>query len=239
MNISYFNSKSEMSAFAADLFYTELKQNPNLLLCAATGNSPAEFYALLANKAMQSSSSFEQLRVLQLDEWGGLSRDNPHSCFAYIKKHLLNPLNISMDRFIGFDTSKDNLEKECGRIQRIIDREGPIDQCVLGLGTNGHLGFNEPADSLQANCHIADLEDKTQQHSMVRLMDKTPSYGLTVGMKDILQSKRIILLITGEKKDHVINKLLKGRIDCNLPASFLWLHPDVECLIDRSSSSSA
>lgn len=235
MDISYCDNYAEMSGIAAQLFFNELKLKPDLLMCAATGNSPAGCYSQIADAAQDDPAAFDRLRVLQLDEWEGLSPDNPHSCRAYLQKHLLEPARICGDRFIGFNASGEEVGDECRRMQRAIDREGPIDFCILGLGTNGHLGFNEPDSELQANCHRVGLDKKTRMHAMVRSMKTAPLFGLTVGMKDILRARKIVLLITGSGKEKVTEQLLEEKISTRLPASFLWLHPDTECLIDRKS----
>jgi len=226
-----------MSEFAAQLFLSELRRKGDLLVCAATGNSPAKCYSLIADQAQKSPSIFDEMRVLQLDEWGGVSPGNTHSCRSYLRAHLLDPMHISQDRFITFNSSSEDPEQECRRIQQAIDEDGPIDLCVLGLGTNGHLGFNEPAPALQAECNKVELDAATLKHSMIEYMEKPPVFGLTVGMKDILQARKILLLITGKGKENTLNRLLGGKISTRLPASFLWLHPDVECLIDKKSCS--
>src|SRR5206468_371390 len=110
-------------------------------------------------------------------------------CQTYLKENVLKPLKISTDRYFEFNSEAENVVEECKRIQKIIDEEGPIDFCILGLGKNGHLGFNEPADFLQRDCHIAKLADSTVQHSMVQSMAQSPTFGMTVGLKDILNSK--------------------------------------------------
>jgi galactosamine-6-phosphate isomerase len=152
-----------------------------------------------------------------------------------LKKNVLTPLGITDDRFIEFNSEAENVTDECKRIQQAIDQTGPIDCCILGLGKNGHLGFNEPADFLQRDCHIAHLASTTVQHSMVQTMPSTPTFGMTVGLRDILQSKKIILLITGAQKQDAIKRLMTREIATQLPASFLWLHTNVECLVDKAS----
>ncbi len=113
---------------------------------------------------------------------------------------------------------------------------GPIDCCVLGLGLNGHLALNEPAPELQTNFHrAAGLTDSTLQHSMVTAMGQRPSYGLTLGMADIFQSRLILLLVSGAAKKKITLELLDRRVTTDLPASFLWLHPNTICLLDKDT----
>ncbi|HUH46008.1 MAG TPA: 6-phosphogluconolactonase, partial [Arenibacter sp.] len=126
-------------------------------------------------------------------------------------------------------------KKECNRMENEMIERGPIDVCILGMGKNGHLGFNEPANFLTPECHIAELSQTSLMHSMTDSMAYKPNYGLTLGMANILQSKKIILLLTGPGKNQAVKGLLKKEISSVLPASFLWLHPNVHCYMDKSS----
>ncbi len=202
------------------------------MMCTATGNSPVGVYRHLADAYLHEPKSFENVRILKLDEWGGIPFADPNSCETFIIEKLLRPLHISSDRYISFHSNPASPEMECERIQREIGRNGPIDICILGLGKNGHIGFNEPASTLTPFCHVAKLSEKSLQHTMAKTMKPKPHYGLTLGMANILRSKKILLLLAGPDKQHIISQLLAKRITTQLPASFLWLHPNVECYID-------
>jgi galactosamine-6-phosphate isomerase len=234
MNISYYLTYDELSEGGCKLIMKEIRQKQTILLCAATGGSPKGVYKKLAKEYRESKHLFQNLRILKLDEWGGIPMSNPNSCQSYLNDYLLKPLEIGNDRFISFNSEAVDPALECLHIQDKINKVGPIDICVLGLGLNGHLGFNEP-ENFSANCHVAKLSSQTLQHSMTLSMPNKPTFGMTIGMNDILNAKKIILLITGKGKREVINKLLSKKINRQLPASFLWLHQQVECLIDKSS----
>ena len=133
----------------------------------------------------------------------------------------------------------ENPEAECERIQQILDQKGPIDICILGIGMNGHIALNEPAPSLHTNCHVAHLSQKSLQHPMIAGDTEKPGYGLTLGMANIFQSRLIILLINGIKKREITQAFLEQKISTELPASLLWLHPNVICLIDREAAHSS
>ena len=234
MNITYHSNYEEMSRAAAALLLAEIRQKPDLLLCPATGNSPLLAYQQLAAGYNAHPGAFNRLRLLKLDEWGGIPIDHPDSCESFLKDQLIGPLKVSPDRYFGFDSRPAEPEKECERMQGVLQQQGPIDVCVLGLGPNGHIAMNEPATVLHPNFHIADLSVESLQHSMVLNMDPKPTYGITVGMADIMLSRRILLLITGSQKKWAAETLLKKPISTQLPASLLWLHPQVECLVDIS-----
>ena len=230
MNIRKFKSSKELSGCASDLIISEIVSKPNLLLCIATGNSPTETYQQLVNKKNEFHT--DKLRIIKLDEWGGISPANPESCDTYIRTYINNPLNITEENYIAFNSNPTEPLAETARIQTYLDENGSIDVCILGLGANGHIAFNEPSAFLQPYCHIATLTEQSLQHSMaINMGNETPTYGLTLGMSNILQSKKIIMIISGKGKEEMIKLFLSKQITTNLPASFLWLHPNVECLM--------
>ncbi|PPL04745.1 galactosamine-6-phosphate isomerase [Parapedobacter indicus] len=237
MYISYYDSQEAMSQRACDAITAQLAQKPDSLLCAATGGSPSRTYALLHHEAGQRPGLFAQMKLIKLDEWGGLPPNHPASCETYLQTQLIKPLGISRDRYLAFQSDAADPAKECTRIQQELSRSGPIDLCILGLGVNGHIAFNEPSDGLQATCHVAELSGQSLQHAMVADMTAKPAYGYTLGMADILQAKQIILLITGKHKEKATRDLFSGKITSHLPASFLSLHPNAFCLIDRQAVS--
>ena len=233
MDIRFVKDTTTMAEMAASVIAEAIRQKPNLLLCAATGNSPTETYKMLiAQKANFDSS---QLRVIKLVEWGGVLMNNPQTCEQYLQQHLIKPLEISPERYFAFQSNSENPINEIAGMQTILAANGPIDVCILGLGLNGHIAFNEPAELLEPNCHIATLSKQSMQHSMASEMDAKPGYGLTLGMADILQSKLIIMLVSGQNKKDIIEKFLSKKITSQIPASFLWLHNNVQCFIDEQT----
>ena len=235
MNIHYCTNYEQMSQSAYDSIITDLKIRSKQFICIATGNSPRGTYDRLAECYKNEPELFNEISIVKLDEWGGIRLNDPISCETYIRQKILEPLQISNDRFISLNSNSESPEKECERVQNEIEDKGPIDMCILGLGKNGHLGFIEPADSLLPHCHVAKLSADSLQHSMLGTTINKPSYGLTLGMADILQSKKIILLVTGENKEIIIRNFLKEKITTQLPATFLWMHPNVDCYIDSES----
>lgn len=230
MNIHTFDHYGQMSAHAAKIIMDELERKKDLALCTATGNSPTGTYQLLADAFLGDPELFEELHVLKLDEWGGLSADHPSSCERYLQEQLLNPLKISNDRYTGFLPNPKDPEAECARIQWLIEKKETIDLCILGLGKNGHIGFNEPAEALHPFCHVAELSEESKAHGMVSELPERPEYGMTLGIQNILSAKRVILLICGNEKEKAADMLLKKTITTQFPVTFLWLHPNVDCL---------
>jgi galactosamine-6-phosphate isomerase len=233
MQITHCSDYRDMSSIAASLVMDQITKKPDLLLCTATGSSPEGLYRKLAAIAGRERQLFEQLRIIKLDEWGGVRENHPVSCEYFLRKKLLEPLGIPPERYISFASDPENPEEECKRISSRLQEEGPIDICILGLGRNGHLALNEPAAGLEPFCHVAALTEESLQHPMIAALEKKPGYGFTLGMKEILHSRKIIMLVSGKGKKQVADKFLDGIISTFLPASFLWLHPHVECLVDQ------
>lgn len=239
MKIEIYPSYEALSRRATEIVAAEIQRHKALLLCAATGGSPTRTYELLAAEATLRPDLFDRLSVLKLDEWGGLPMNHPATCESYLQKQVVTPLRIPDNRYIAFRSDPENPERECDRIQDMLDKKGPIDLCILGIGMNGHIAFNEPAAVLTAHCHVARLSAQSLQHRMVAGHAEQPAYGLTLGMADIFESRLILLLINGVEKQAIARAFLEQKISTELPASLLWLHPNVICLIDEEAAQDA
>ena len=227
MLITRCNTLAELNELASETIIHELQQNPQSLVCAATGNTPTGVYQKLVEK--KKNVILSGLRFIKLDEWYGLGINDEGSCEKYLHEHLFNPLGISNKQYIAFDGKADNPGKELQNVDNYLDEHGPIDLCILGLGKNGHIAFNEPADILQPRAHMSPLSSTSLEHTMIKSTGEPIKYGMTLGMTDILQSKKIILLVNGTHKNAIMHKLMEQKISTQLPASFLWLHADVKC----------
>ncbi len=216
---------TELSQLASASILSSVRANPSLFFCAATGGSPTGMYAEMAKHV----ADFAEMRVMKMDEWGIIPSEHPDSCESYLQQHVLAPLAIPAQRYFSFETNLADTDAECVRMQGVIEREGPFDICILGLGKNGHIAFNEPAAYLNPKFHKATLAPSTIQHDPVLSQGAEPAFGLCVGMEEILQSKKIIFLVTGKGKEEAFKQIMTKQITTDCPASFLWLHPNVEC----------
>jgi putative deaminase/isomerase len=236
VRIQVAKNHEEMSRLAAARIAREVRRRPGLLLGAATGETPTRAFERLAEMRALEPSLFQRVRVVKLDEWMGLPMGHPATCETYFREKVLRPLGIARSRFQGFRSQPKDPGLECARIARWLAAHGPFDLCVLGLGRNGHLLFNEPAASLPPGPHVARLSAMSRRHAMVRdTTTTTPRYGLTLGLGDILRSKAILLLVSGRHKTAPFRRMLKGGVTTRCPASFLWLHPDVTVYCDREA----
>lgn len=224
-----------MSRRAAALIEAEVRCRPGLLLCAAAGSSPGRTYELLGERAAAKSARFRRLRVIKVDEWGGLGPADPGTCESDLKRRLLGPLGVSGDRYCGFESRPSDPARECERVARWLGRQGPIDLSILGVGLNGHVAMNEPADALCPGPHVAALAAGSLAHPMLSASGVKPAYGLTLGMADLLKSRTILLLVSGERKREVLERLRRPEVTPRFPVSFLWLHPKVTVLCDAAA----
>jgi galactosamine-6-phosphate isomerase len=225
-----------MSRRAAECVVASTAAKRDSLLCLPTGHSPAGLYHQWVREVESKPELFRSLRVIKLDEWLGVSASDPVSCEHYLRTRILGPLAIDAPHYIAFDSEAADPSIECARINAELERRGPIDLCILGLGKNGHLGLNEPSLRLQPHCHVAQLSEETRQHSMFDDREVRPTHGLTLGIGDILQARKIVLLITGEGKASAIARFFEGVVTTEVPATFLWLHHDVEVFLDEAAA---
>jgi galactosamine-6-phosphate isomerase len=226
-----FDSFLSMSEYAAEIVVELLTRRPKALFCAATGHSPSQLYHVLSGDKPNGKRLFATARIVQLDEWLGLPAGSSGTCEHYLEEHLYTPLSIAESRRIAFQSDCQDPLKECLRVDKELDIAGPIDLCILGLGKNGHIGLNEPANELTMPCHVVDLSQKTLLHNMLNDVTTKPNQGITLGMDAIMKAKHILLLVAGEGKEEALDRLLSGKISSNYPASFLQLHQNVDCLI--------
>lgn len=176
------------------------------------------------------------MRVVQIDEWVGPPPSHPATCRHDLQAKLLAPLLIGRSRFRGFKSDCADPQLEARSMSQWLTKNGPIDICILGLGVNGHIAMNEPADQLIPHAHVSNLTPQSRKHAMLTTLKRKPNRGLTLGMAEILASRIILLLVNGPKKRSILKKTLRSKVDTHLPASFLHLHPNTFVFCDRASA---
>lgn len=214
-----------------NILRSTLKAKPDAVLCLATGASPEALYALAAREP----SLFAKARIVKLDEWYGLSPDHPATCQYYLQRNFVGPIGISRDRYLAFKSDAADPGRECARITRGLAKWGGIDLAILGIGVNGHLGLNEPADELIPQTHVATLTAQTKTHAMLKDTGAHATKGLTLGLAQLLQSRQVMMLVSGTSKRKAMARLLKGKLTTQLPASMLLLHPQAICICDKAA----
>jgi galactosamine-6-phosphate isomerase len=224
-----------MSRTACALIVAGLKKKPDLILCASAGGTPTRTYELLVKRSVQNPLLCKRMRVLQIDEWGGIPSTHPASCRSDLRHKLVEPLGIGKTNFVSFSSDAPDPEAEVRRVSNWLAVHGPIDLCILGLGTNGHTAMNEPAPALIPGAHVTKLARSSLRHSMLRALKPKPRYGLSVGMADILCSRQALMLVSGEAKKAAMSRFLDGKVSTAFPASLLWLHPNAVVICDRQA----
>jgi glucosamine-6-phosphate deaminase len=227
------------AALARDVAHA-LAAKPALVLGLPTGRTPIPLYRALVEMYRLGQVDFSRAMTFNLDEFLGVAPNDPRSYRAFMQRHLFDHLNLPARRIHFLNGAAGDVARECLRYERAIDRAGGIDLQILGLGTNGHVGFNEPAKALMARPHRTRLTRATRRANASLFggrVSAVPREALSVGMATILYSKRIVLLATGTSKARCVARMLEGPVTPALPASFLQLHRHAEVWLDRSASS--
>lgn len=225
-----FVREDRLNAAGADVVLNVVHAKRNALICVATGSSPKGVYAVLA----ESAARLRDVRILKLDEWGGIPANDPSTCDTFIRQHILEPWGVPEAQFEGFASDAPDPDAECVRVRARVQELGGIDLCVLGMGADGHIGLNYPSDSLPPEAHVTGPE--TLQHAMLDAAETKPTHGYTLGFGEILQARRILLIVNGAAKAEAAQTLLTGGVTTQFPASLLKLHPAVTCLLDREAA---
>ena len=232
MRVTVLPDRAALDRLAAAHIRDAAKTRPDLLICLASGDTPTGTYALLAAEPARLARA----RFIQLDEWAGLGAGDAASCASYLERTVRRPLAVPPERWIGIRGDAPDAAAECRRVAAALEEAGPIDLCILGLGLNGHLGLNEPAESFEPFCHVATLTEKSRGHPMLAGTGGAVLQGLTLGLGDILRARQVLLLVSGAAKRAPLARLAERRVTPQLPASFLWLHGDAICLCDEDAA---
>lgn len=218
-----------MSRQAANIISAQVIIKPDCVLGLATGSTPIGTYNQLAAWYEKGDVDFSRVRTINLDEYIGISGSDEHSYRYFMDKNFFEKINIKKENtFVPSGIAKD-IEKECKEYDRRIKDFGGIDLQLLGIGLDGHIGFNEPGDCFQKNTHVVKLHSSTIEANsrFFSSPEKVPEYAITMGMISIMQAKKILLIANGKAKEDILNKALYGAITPQIPASILQLHSDL------------
>jgi glucosamine-6-phosphate deaminase len=207
-------------------------------MVAATGNTPVGTYAELAR--LQAKGKFDpaSLRVFQLDEYLGLAADDSRTLWGWMERILVTPLSIPLENVVRLHCDTKDAARACADYDNAVDAGGGFDLCILGLGPNGHLAFNEPPVDASAVTRVVDLTEESLASNSVYWggRDKVPPRAMTAGLRQLLDSKRILLLVSGENKRDILRRVIEGPVTSLVPASFLQLHSAVTILADEAAA---
>ena len=226
-----------MSRFGASWFMEAIREQPDATIVAATGNTPIGIYIELAQRRVRDQIDTSRLRVFQLDAYLGLTPDDPRALFSWTRRAFSEPLGIARSNVIRLEGDAPDPRDACRRYEAAVHEAGGFDISILGLGPNGHIGFNEPPSTPDAPTRLVDLTPESIE-SNARYWgskEQVPSQALTCGMDLLLAARRTLLLASGKHKHHILHRAVEGPQTPDVPASFLQSAPNVTVLADRAA----
>jgi len=238
MKVIITENYEEMSRVAADILIEIVKNNPKAVLGLATGSSPIGTYENMAKDYRENGTSYKEVSTVNLDEYVGLTADHDQSYAYFMRKNLFDNIDVELKNTNLPSGSAKDLQKECDRYNKLLETYKQ-DVQVLGLGSNGHIGFNEPGTPFDSVTHLVDLTENTIKDNsrLFASIDEVPRQALSMGIKNIMNAKSILVVVSGKNKAAAVKGMVKGEITPDLPASVLQLHPFVTVVCDKDAAS--
>jgi glucosamine-6-phosphate deaminase len=230
----------QIASLAADAVESLLRRKPDAVLGLATGSSPLPIYDELARRHERAGLDFSRAYGFTLDEYVGLAPGHPESYAEVIRRDFTSRVNIDPENVAGPDGNAADIPAACRAYEDAIRARGGVDLQLLGLGTDGHIGFNEPGSSLASRTRIKSLIEQTRRDNarFFRSLDEVPHHVVTQGLGTILDSRHAVLVATGAQKAQAVHDLVEGPVAAICPASVLQLHPHASILVDEAAASS-
>ncbi|HEY2848044.1 MAG TPA: glucosamine-6-phosphate deaminase [Pyrinomonadaceae bacterium] len=228
-------SKEAASLQAAKIVADQIRRKPDSVLGLSTGNTPLATYTALIRMHRDEGLDFSDVTTFNLDEYYGISRDDPQSFYSQIHRNFLDHVNVSSDGTHIPDGGAKDIAKTCSDYEAAIREAGGIDLQILGIGRTGHIGFNEPTSSLASRTRLKTLSDETTSDNS-KFSGDIPQVAITMGIGTILEAKHILLLAFGDAKSNAVAKAIEGPISSSCSASALQMHPDVRFILDGEAA---
>lgn len=223
-----FATEDELSARAAAILLDAISTDPRIVLGLPTGRSPIGMYARVVERCTRETHCFHEVRTFNLDEYVGVGRDHPSSYHAYMRHHLFDHVDVGPANVHIPDGMASDLDLECRRYEEAIAESGGLGLTFLGLGRNGHIGFNEPGSPFDAPTRVVELTPSTRQANADCFSGgEVPTHAITMGIGTILRSRAIVLLVSGSGKERAVERLRSGSLEESFPAAALHRHPNV------------
>lgn len=229
----------EMSRKAADVIAELVARKPSCILGLATGSTPEGLYAQLVKDCQEGKISFKDVSTYNLDEYRGLENDHPQSYHYFMEQHLFNHVDIDLAATHVPDGSNPDAAAACADYEAAIKASGGVDLQLLGLGHNGHIGFNEPADTFAKETSCVELTRSTIEANsrLFDHIDEVPTQAYTMGIGTIMRAAKILVVANGEGKAQIVRDAFFGPVTPQVPASILQFHPDVTVIVDEAAAS--
>lgn len=237
MKIEIYENYEQMSKAAANVIADIVKRNPQAVLGLATGSTPVGAYRELIGMCASGELSFKKVKTVNLDEYVGLGAESGQSYVTFMKENLFSSIDIQIDNTHIPDGTANDLEKACAEYTALL-RDNPRDLQLLGLGSDGHIGFNEPGAPFSGHTHVTELAESTVSDNARLFNDESevPRTAITMGIADIMQSQKVLLLASGANKAQAVRDMVKGEVSETCPASILQRHPDALIILDKEAA---
>lgn len=239
MNVLIYESEEQIGIAAGNYMCGQVLQKPNSVLGLATGSTPLKPYSQMIELYKKGVVDFSKVTTFNLDEYVNLDVNDKNSYHSFMHENLFDHINIPEENINFLDGNAEDPEEECRRYEEKIKAAGGIDIQLLGIGSNGHIAFNEPADCFQRWSHVVTLKESTVKDNsrFFKSIDEVPTQAVTMGIGSIMQAKKILIIAIGENKAKAIKQLIDGNVTPMCPASVLQFHTDVTLMLDKAAAS--
>ena len=239
MNILCVKSAEEVAMLAADIFESAIQAKPSCVIGLATGSTPLPLYRELISREKAGKIDFTHVRSVNLDEYKGLAPDHPQSYRRFMQENLFDHISIKPENTLVPNGLAEDVDVMCAEYERMIEDWGGIDVQLLGIGHDGHIGFNEPCNYFPNMTHVVELTAMTRDANkrFFNSIDEVPTAAFTMGIGTVMAAKKIVMVITGSDKADILAQSVLGPVDPQIPASILQFHPDVTLICDEAVAS--
>ena len=239
MNVLVYDNDEQIGIAAGNYMCGQVLAKPNSVLGLATGSTPLKPYDHMIKLFENGAVDFSKVTTFNLDEYCNLDVNDKNSYHTFMHENLFDHINIPEENINFLDGNAEDLEQECESYEKKIKAAGGIDIQLLGIGSNGHIAFNEPSDSFQRWSHVVELKESTIKDNsrFFKTIEEVPTRAVTMGIGSIMQAKRILIIALGENKADAIKQLIDGNVTPQCPASVLQFHTDVTLMIDKGAAS--
>lgn len=239
MNVLIFDTEEQIGIAAGNYMCGQVLQKPDSVLGLATGSTPLKPYGQMIDLYKKGVVDFSKVTTFNLDEYVNLDVNDKNSYHSFMHENLFDHINIPEESINFLNGNANDLEKECEDYENKIKKAGGIDIQLLGIGSNGHIAFNEPSDCFQRWSHVVNLKESTVKDNsrFFNSIEEVPTQAVTMGIGSIMQAKKILIIAIGENKAKAIKQLINGNVTPQCPASVLQFHTDVTLMLDKGAAS--
>jgi galactosamine-6-phosphate isomerase len=233
MKVDILDNYESLSEYTANAMVEQIRTKTDSVIAMASGETTRLTYELFSKKMLEQKIDYSNVTFIAFDEWVNIPPTTEGSCYHFFQKYIVRPLKLSSDKFYCFDGMAKDLDKEVNRMDAVAVSKGGFDLMIVGIGVNGHIGFNEPGTPFNSHSHVPELEEQTKIVSQKYFKEATTvGKGITLGLGHVMEARKVILLANGKKKASIITKTLNSEISTEIPATILRNHPNSFMILD-------